>query len=141
MPTLTVAFCRDSSLASVIVRIFTGWASWVHCGVVVGNSVVEALISGVTATPLDEWKNEYPTHELTEIECEDPRMAEAFAVAQIGKGYDWLGCIGAPWRSSWHEDNKWYCSELVEAALMAGGRTRFRLEKNGVTPMEVWNTL
>lgn len=126
---------------SDVIRFMTGGALWSHCGLVVGDNVVEALIKGVTLTPLTEWKARYPRYDLVEIECPDPEAAEQFAIAQVGKAYDWLGCIGAPWRAHWQDPNRWYCSELVEAAVAAGGRHRWRREKNGISPMDSWNVL
>ena len=89
-------------------------------------------------TPVNDWIHRYPAVDFVDIECPDPKAAEAFAIAQLGKKYDWLGCFGVPWRARWHDDSKWYCSELVEASLIAGGRHRWRLEKTGVSPMESW---
>ncbi|WP_342617224.1 hypothetical protein [Rhodoferax sp. GW822-FHT02A01] len=139
MPHLTIAYCRRFDFASEVIRFFTGGALWSHCGVVVGDVVVEALTRGVVTTPINDWK--YPAFAFVQVECPDPEAAEQFALDQVGKKYDWLGCLGAPWRAHWQNPNRWYCSELAEAALVAGGRKRWRDEKMGVSPMESWVVL
>jgi hypothetical protein len=49
--------------------------------------------------------------------------AIAFAEAQAGKKYDWLGAIGIPmtYSEDWADDSKWWCSDLVFAIVLAGG--------------------
>lgn len=120
----------------------TGNAKFSHCGVVVGDYVVEArLWFGVVATPVKEWAARHPYYESLRIACPDVQAAEAFAWSQIGKPYDYLGALGMPLRSDWQNPNKWYCSELVEAALLAGGRQRWRDSKAGISPQESWDVL
>ena len=50
--------------------------------------------------------------------------AIAFGEAQVGKGYDWAGALGIPftYSESWADGRRWWCSELVFAILLAGGR-------------------
>lgn len=135
-----VIYTRRTDLPSVIARLFTGGARWSHCGVVVDEHVIEAqMIAGVTRTPIYEFMGRYPFTDRVQIDCPNPQAAEQFALDQVGKPYDWLGMLGAPWRSHWQDESKWYCSELVEACLTAGGRNRWRLEKHGISPMESWN--
>jgi hypothetical protein len=43
------------------------------------------------------------------------------------------------WRSSrWADGGRWFCSELFEAALIAGGLVRFRLDAARITPGHAW---
>lgn len=140
-PHLTVAFSRRTSLPSWLTRMLTGGARWSHCGVVdhARGVVIEALMfRGVVETPFAHWQLKYPSFEVVEIDCPAPVAALHFARSQVGKGYDYLGALGVPWRSPWHHAERWYCSELIEAALSEGGRRRWRLEKRGVSPMESW---
>jgi hypothetical protein len=43
--------------------------------------------------------------------------------------------------TAWDNPARWYCSELLEASLAAGGRLRWRLSKRGISPMESWMVL
>lgn len=141
---LTAFFSRRTSIPSFIARFFTGGARWSHCGIYdpERNTVIEALMfRGVVETPFAEWLMRYPSLERVEIACPNPDVALNFARAQLGKGYDYLAIIGVPWRTAWDNPARWYCSELLEAALAEGGRRRWRLEKRGISPMESWMVL
>lgn len=144
MSHLLACFSRRTSLPSFLTRIFTGGARWSHCAIYDAErlEVIEALtFKGVVATPLEEWFQRYPSHQFVEIACENPALGLAFARAQIGKPYDYLAALGVPWRTRWDDPRRWYCSELLEAALDWAGRRRWRLEKRGVSPMESWMVL
>ncbi|MFN4115636.1 MAG: hypothetical protein ACK4F7_03940 [Inhella sp.] len=144
MGRLPVVFGRRTSLPSWLTRMLTGGARWSHCGVldVARGVVIEALwFRGVVETPLAIWMLRYPSWERVDITCPDAPAAMAFVRAQVGKGYDYLAVLGVPWRSAWDDPRRWYCSELVEAALATGGRRRWRLSKRGVSPMESWLVL
>ena len=45
------------------------------------------------------------------------RNAVAYASQQIGKPYDWTAIVGMAVRRDWHKPDKWFCSELIEAAM------------------------
>lgn len=142
MPHITAAFSRRTNLPSFVTRFLTGGARWSHCAIVDGGHMIEALmLKGVVSTPAGQWASKYPSYDLVQIECPNPDAALTFARDQIGKGYDYLGAIGVPWRAPWHDPRRWYCSELLEAALSVGGRRRWRLEARGVSPMESWLVL
>lgn len=141
---MLAAFSRRTALPSFLTRFFTGGARWSHCGVVdlERGVIIEAQVwRGVIETPLDEFEAHYPSTEIVRIDCPFPEHALAFARTQVGKPYDYLGAVGVPWRTRWDDPARWYCSELVEAALAAGGRLRWRLDKRGVSPMESWMVL
>lgn len=44
-----------------------------------------------------------------------------WAVAQIGKGYDWLAIAALPLHRDWRSDSDWYCSEFVAEAFEQAG--------------------
>lgn len=141
---ITALFSRRTSIPSFIARFFTGGARWSHCGILDAGRcvVIEALMfKGVVEVPLAEWLLRYPSWEEVQINCPSPSAAMSFARQQVGKGYDYLAAIGVPWRTDWDNPARWYCSELLEASLAAGGRRRWRLEKRGISPMESWMVL
>jgi hypothetical protein len=45
----------------------------------------------------------------------------SFVQYQIGRPYDWGAILGFPFRASWHDDRKWFCSELVAEAFSRVG--------------------
>lgn len=141
---ILACFSRRTSLPSFLTRFFTGGARWSHCGIydVERGVVIEALMfKGVVETSLNTWCNRYPSHHFVEIDCPNPELGLAYARSQVGKPYDYLAALGVPWRTSWDNPNRWYCSELLEAALDWAGRRRWRLEKRGISPMESWIVL
>lgn len=73
-------------------------------------SVIEAVGTGVRVTPLPRFLRE--AHRVLIIKprgwtADKGREAVRKARAQVGKGYDFLGVIGAP------DEQRWYCSELA----------------------------
>lgn len=70
------------------------------------------------------------TIELYEIEMNEDQAQEIydFALAQVGKGYDWTMVARFVTRrqESRSTTGKWFCSELVYAALQQGGITLLR---------------
>ena len=144
MSHLYAIFSRRTSLPSFLTRFLTGGARWSHCGILdrERSVVIEALMfKGVVETPLARWMLRYPSFQQIRIDCPQPEAALQFAREQVGKGYDYLAVLGVPWRTAWDHPGRWYCSELLEAALRAGGRLRWRLNKRGVSPMESWLVL
>jgi hypothetical protein len=63
----------------------------------------------------------------------DIEAMRAFLREQLGAGYDWLGAAGIPVLRSddWQDPDRWWCSELIIAALAAGGL--FIIDFNEVT--------
>ena len=145
MSYVVVAFSRRTKIPLSLTKLMTSGDIWSHCGIVVPGEdgrneyIIEALMGkGVVKTPIKEWVKRYPAYRFVKIECPDPAAAHRFARKQVGKKYDYMGMIGAPWRSKWDHPHRWYCSELVEACLKAGKRNRWRGGKVGVRPMETW---
>lgn len=63
------------------------------------------------------------------------RTALAFAEQQIGSGYDYWGVIRFIDRRNMPDNKKWFCSELVFAALaFAGVRLFERIDAGEVSP-------
>jgi uncharacterized protein YycO len=133
---LQIIYSRDHSFGSVLVRASSWGGHWGHCGIVTPQgTVIEALaFGGVVETSLTAFTTRATRWERVEVECPDPDAAIRFARQQIGKPYDWGGVFGMVAREPWASRNRWFCSELVEASLAAGGRRRFRIDAHRVTP-------
>jgi uncharacterized protein YycO len=61
--------------------------------------------------------------ELYEVDCTPEQCddIESFALAQVGKPYDYGAIIGFVLRARTASSRKWFCSELVFAAFAAAG--------------------
>jgi len=63
------------------------------------------------------------------------RQAWEFASGQVGKRYDYRGLVRFLKRSKPRQDDRWFCSELVFAALAAGGLHALeRIDPSQVSP-------
>lgn len=136
MSQLLVIYRRSRNLGSFLIRAFTWGSQWSHAGIwdVERDHVIEASAShGVVATPVSEFLEKASEAEIVAIDCPRPELALQYAREQIGKPYDWGAIFGIVFREPWYSDEKWFCFELVEAALMAGGRQRFRKDSNRIT--------
>jgi len=67
----------------------------------------------------------------------DPVRAQKFALDQIGKSYDWGALLAWFFRARWRSNEKWFCSELVAAALDYGGTSVVRKDLYRVTPQDL----
>lgn len=53
---------------------------------------------------------------------EQERVVRAWAISQVGKGYDWVGIFLSQFLPlGVQEPNRWFCSEIVTAALQRIG--------------------
>ena len=72
------------------------------------------------------------------MQLPDEAKAEEFAIAQLGKDYDYLGIIGFWFNRDFHKDDKWYCSELAAEIIRAGGLELGLDVLNGVSPRDLY---
>lgn len=139
MSIIRLLFVTNSKPVSVLLRIAT-WSHWSHVASIMedGVSVIDAtMLHGVSHRPIEEAIQD-SDHEIREYECVEPEKFYAFLRAQLGKGYDFPGVFGIGLHRDWQEADKWFCSELVAAALDAGGSPRFSEDKWRVTPQNLW---
>lgn len=124
---------------SLLIKIGT-MSRWCHAAVLLdGDWVVDATLgAGVTLQSLSEFRKHFPVIEVIDIPLPD---AVRFLNAQMGKPYDWTALFGMVMQRDWQEDDSWFCSELVEATLAAGGRKRFRDAVSRITPQQTWAVL
>jgi uncharacterized protein YycO len=137
-----IIYCRRPNPGSLILRSFL-WSNWSHCAILTdaGTVIEAAAFHGV----IERWKAEFlqgikpDGYAIREIPVPDEVEAISFARSQKGKPYDWNGVIGlALRRDTWQDDDAWFCSEFVEAALAAGGHKRFTNDARRVTPQHSW---
>lgn len=109
---------------------------WSHCGVLLGDWVVEArAFNGVVLTPGHEFIERYAETRIVEYLALDPAGGERWLRGQIGKPYDYEAILGAWTRTNWQDDAAFQCAELLEMyLLMAGSLPRFRASPHVITP-------
>jgi uncharacterized protein YycO len=132
-------YVRRSNPGSWLLRTAL-WSSWSHCAIVTPqDTVIEAAaFRGVVEHPLAGFLAGVSARSFKDIPVPDDAAAIAWARAQIGRPYDWWGAIGLAFHREWNRPDTWFCSELVEAAAAAGGRTRLVAQARRVTPQHSW---
>lgn len=132
-------YSRSLMPGSFVICALT-WSKWSHCGVVTpdGTVIEAAAFHGVREISASEFLAGKTSTLIREIPVPDDAAAIAFARTQVGKPYDYLGVAGIGLHRDWQQDDRWFCSELVEAAAAAGGRPRFINDARRVTPQESW---
>lgn len=132
-----VIFARRRNIGSWLLRTFM-WSPWSHCGIVVGDVVIEAITGhGVVETPLAEFKARSSRWAIVEYPA-SASLTELMARSQLRKGYDYLGVLGAGLHRYWSSPENWFCSELVAYALLGAGLRVFRLDADRITPQHLW---
>ena len=113
---------------SLAIGIAAGSRQFSHAIAIIGDRAYEASMThGCRACTIGEVMKGIVAHRDMQVPVPDLDAAIAFAEAQAGKGYDWLGAIGIPFTYSedWSDDAKWWCSDLVFAIVLAGGERLF----------------
>jgi uncharacterized protein YycO len=136
---MKVLVARNNRPGSWLIRLVT-MGKWSHAALLLPNWLVidTTLTTGVRASPVMAWIRDYPTHEVIDVDLPDEEKAINFARAQLSKPYDWTAIFGMLLQRNWQDQDSWFCSELVEAALSAGGRKRFRDDVSRITPHQTW---
>ena len=130
-------FTTDGRIGSSVIKAFTA-SPYHHVGIIDGDLVIEAkMFKGVIYSQIDEYKGR-GSYLVVDIPVEDELKAIGFARMQLGKSYDLAGAVGLPFRASWQDQSKWYCSELLAAACAAGGTPIARPEARGFSPRDAW---
>lgn len=137
---MKIHFCRSQGFTSWIIRTFT-MSQWNHVAIEIDGVIFHATGSnGVHITTPEKLGRDYPVIEPVRATMPHQDLAFAFAVNQLGKRYDWGAVYGMFFRANWHNDSKWFCSELAAAVLEAGGQS-LRLPGHRVTPRDLWVAL
>lgn len=139
---MKIHFCKSNDIGGWLIRLFT-FSRWNHVAIEVGGIVYESVADGGVRRVSSEsfpgrWKKSHPVA----VSVSDPSYLLAYLNSQVGKPYDWAAIVALPFRKSWHHQDKWFCSELVAEALIAGGSDAIpRLKSHRVTPRDLWIAL
>lgn len=117
-----ILFSRSRLPGSPLIRIAT-WSRFSHCDLVTctGTLIGAVAFSGVKEYPFAERLAEATHTQLFEVDA-DAAALEAAARGQLGKGYDWLACLGVGLHRDWRSPNRWFCSELIAWAFERAGQ-------------------
>lgn len=125
---MQVAFFKNKSFVSSTIKRFTR-SPYSHCAIILDSGeVIEAReFKGVRIIKnIKEAMDEDSVVDIYDFAASDNQkmQIENFLRRQLGKGYDYLMIVGFVTRAS-HEGrkstNRWFCSELVFAALENAG--------------------
>ena len=139
---MVVIYGTNNSPVSWLIRAAT-MGKYSHCGVLDddGQVIHSTFSKGVHRRTLEWFKSTYSTNFYSYVVCPDEAGAMRFLKAQLGKPYDWTALLKLVFQRDWQENDSWFCSELVEAAVVAGNNQRFRDAVQRITPHQSWSVL
>lgn len=138
---MKILMISSYSLPSIFIKIFT-FSKWNHTAILFDDGTVFDSVftgGGVRKMSYDEFKKHYKNIEELELGVADiSGDGRRFAEAQVGKKYDWTAIFGIVFQNRhWEKPDRWFCSELVEATILAIGKRRFRVEVSTLLPRDV----
>lgn len=121
--TALIRFATGHGLASALIRAETwDWCSHVSFKLEDGSLLDATSMNGVSIRHVKD--DPSTTAQCYEF-VGDPHVVDdavRWARTQLGKPYDWTGILGLTFRDrNWHEDDSWFCSELVAEAFEQAG--------------------
>lgn len=131
----TVLLFRGRGILSSLIRWQTR-SAYSHAALHLGSGrIIESWQgAGVRVASLNDWSN-VTQFRVRGMTGEQWKRALRFADYEIGAGYDYLGVIRFVSRRRLPLNERWFCSELVFAALEAAGvRLLERTEAAEVSP-------
>lgn len=130
-------FSRSKHPGSYLIRALT-WSDYSHVEVLLKDShiVGSNYPKGVEFFPLDRRVKEASAYLICEVDVDENKVRD-FLTLQVGKPYDKTAIFGILMHRDWHEDDSWFCSELVCAALQYAGVDLVKKPQNRITPQDV----
>ena len=120
---------------SLAVGICAGSRQFSHSITIIGGRAYEAsMVHGCRAGTIDQLMDGIVVYRDMHVIVPDIDAAQAFAEAQCAppppakpKKYDYRGAVGIPLTYSvdWADDDRWWCSDLTFAIVLAGGTRLF----------------
>jgi hypothetical protein len=140
---MQLIFCKSHNLTSKIISAAT-FSKWSHIEFYFGPTVIGSSghYGGVAEHSTQWLLSSLDYYEICSIEVPRADLAEEFVRAQLGKKYDYSALYALPFIDrDWSTPDKWFCSELVAAALEVGGVNMFRRTPvNRVTPAMIYTS-
>lgn len=137
---IKVWLVASSDWAGRLIRLAT-FSRWNHAAIEIDGKVYESLVfGGVRTISAAGYAGRWKRAESVQVSLPNKQAATDLLTGKIGKPYDWAALFALPFREDWHDPDKWFCSELVAAALERGGKP-LRIKSHRVTPRDLWLAL
>jgi hypothetical protein len=139
---ITLRFVGYGDLEAAAIRAFQYgfWAT--HVEALIDNKLVGAnLNGGVAVRAVGYDTGGFTKERYVNIEATEGQTAafNDFTMEQVGKGYDLEAILELLLDRNWRDPNKWFCSELVAAAMEEAGKfTKLPGTFNRVLPRDVY---
>lgn len=143
-PGIYAIYARGWSIGSVLIRLASWNGRWSHCGLfdTATETIIEAVWpQGVVETSLKDFNSKHSQTEIVFIPVPFPALAYEFARQQVGKKYDMWGILGLIIKEPIARLNEWFCDELLEDSVIAGGRVRMRVPSRQLTVEQSYRTI
>lgn len=104
------------------------WARASHSMILDGDHVIHATMTGgVIRQPYEVAMKHQTIVTVRDYTVHDREAGIAWAMAQVGKSYDFKGAFGVALEPDreWREDDSWFCHELSAGFLNACGKRAF----------------
>lgn len=121
---VTVRFTSKGHIGSELAALAAQSKLFNHCMLIDHGMVYEAVtLHGVRFVPMKVSMRGVVRYQDMDVLVPDIEAMHEFLNSVLGSGYDWLGALGLPVLRSgdWQDPTRWWCSELILAALGAGG--------------------
>lgn len=131
---------RRKYIPAMLLRIIT-LSKFSHMAVLLDdNTVIEAAaFKGVVRGSYENFRRQYDRIIIQDVSLPDEEAAIKFLLEQVGKPYDWAAIFGIVFRNGkWADLDSWFCSELVAAAIKAGGLSIFKEDASRIIPQYCW---
>ena len=137
--TIRLHFSASDNFGARLIRLTT-WSRWSHVELIDGHDLIGANWPGGVEVVSRLWREVRSKRWAVAEVPGDPRPAIAWARTQLGRPYDTAGVLGIATRRRWQDDDAWFCSELVAAALWQAGTQLVRVDQWRVTPQHLWQS-
>jgi hypothetical protein len=138
---VTIRFTSKAHIGAKIAALLAQSENFNHCMLIDEGMVYEAVTKGTRYVRPERAMHKVKAYQEIKILVPNIEAMREFLKDQLGASYDWAGAIGLPILRSdnWQDPNKWWCSELIVAALSAGGINILDpMQFNRVTPNDIY---
>lgn len=135
MPKIKLRFAANNTFSSWIVRFLTR-SKYSHVDYIFDDGSAYSSLPK-TGVNVNDDKNDITVY--CEIDVKSKEKLEWFLLEQKGKPYDWKAIIALPFFRNWQEDDAWFCSELISAAITySNGKPLFNEKMWRITPRDLF---
>lgn len=137
---MKIIYCTSTGFVSALIRFFT-FSKWSHVAIEYNGVVIDSTsVNGVAVSSVNEFTASHRSIHTEELTGVNEDAVWKFLKSQLGKEYDFRAVFAFPFRKSWQQNDKWFCSELAAEAIIIGGRN-LKIKSSRVTPRDLWAML